>query len=343
MRTAILGAGSLGTVIGALLSKNGCQVDLIDSFKENVDALNKHGAKVTGFMDLIVPIKAYTPDQLSGHYDLVILLTKQTTNKTALAAILPFLHDRSTVCTLQNGIPEEAVAGIVGRPRTVGGTVGFGATWISPGVSELTSTAATVENFAFEIGEMDGQQTDRILQVQKILSLVGKTVILPDLMGVRWSKLLMNATFSGMSAALGCTFGNVLDDHKAMQCLAHVADETVKACHASGYRMVEMNGLNMGRLELANHADIPNKMPLYHQVWDKHRKLKASMLQDLEKGRPCEIDYINGVVAQAGKRLGIKTPFNDKIIELVKEAEARKGVNDFSYLSRFDTLLAAFD
>ncbi len=342
MRTAILGAGSLGIVIGALLNKKGCQVDLIDSFKDNIDALNTRGAKVVGFMDLVVPVKAYTPDQLSGQYDLIILLTKQTTNKAALAEILPFLHEKSTVCTLQNGIPEQSVAEIIGKSRTIGGTVGFGATWLSPGVSELTSTAATVENFAFEIGEMDGKETDRILAVQKILNLVGKTIVLPDLMDVRWSKVLMNATFSGMSAALGCTFGDVLDDDKAMQCLAHVADETVKACRASGHRMVEMNGLHMERLELANHADIANKLPLYHQVWDRHRKTKASMLQDLEKGRPCEIDYINGIVARTGQNFGVKTPFNDKIIELVKEAEARKGVNDFSYLSRFDALLAAF-
>lgn len=342
MRTAILGAGSLGIVIGALLAKKGCQVDLIDSYKENIDALNQNGATVTGFMDFTVPVKAYTPDQLTGSYDLVILLTKQTNNTVALAQILPFLHGESTVCTLQNGIPEAAVSQIVGPARTIGGTVGFGATWLKPGVSELTSTVATVENFAFEIGEMNGPQTERTVRVQKILNLVGCTKILPDLMSVRWSKLLMNATFSGMSAALACTFGDVLDDDKAMLCLAHVADETIKACHGAGYRMVEMNGLDMERLELASHADIPNKLPLYHEVWDRHRNTKASMLQDLEKGRPCEIDYINGVVAQTGRKFGLKTPFNDKIIELVKEAEARKGVNDFSYLSRFDELLAAF-
>jgi 2-dehydropantoate 2-reductase len=63
------------------------------------------------------------------------------------------------------------------------------------------------------------------------------------------------------------------------------------------------------------------------------------MLQDLEKQRPCEIDFINGVVSQVGKSLGISTPFNDKVIELVKSAERRKGVNNFSYLSQFDELI----
>jgi len=64
------------------------------------------------------------------------------------------------------------------------------------------------------------------------------------------------------------------------------------------------------------------------------------MLQDLEKGNPTEIDHINGVVCRHGRECGVATPFNDKVVELVKEAEARKGVNDFRYLARFDDLIA---
>lgn len=339
MRTAIYGIGSLGTVIGAILTQKGYSVDLIDSYQENIDALKENGATITGFMDFNVPVKAYTPDQLEGTYDLVFLLTKQTTNALELPKLLPFLHEESVVCTLQNGIPEQSVSKIVGAKRTVGGVVGFGATWQKPGVSELTSTKDVVENFAFEIGELDGQITNRIIEIQQILNHVGVTKVLPNLMGIRWSKLLMNATFSGMSAALGCTFGEVLDDDKAMFCLAYIADETIKVCHASGYQMVVMNGLNMSDLELASSTDINNKLPMYHKVWDAHRRLKASMLQDLEKGRPCEIDFINGVVSQTGNSLGINTPFNDKVIELVKSAEQRKGINNFSYLKQFDELI----
>ncbi|WP_434279208.1 ketopantoate reductase family protein [Acinetobacter sp. CE-15] len=338
-RVAIYGIGSLGTIIGALLTKNGCQVDLIDSYKENIWALQKNGATVTGFMNFNVAVNAYTPDQLSGFYDLVILLTKQTTNIIELPKLLPFLHEESVLCTLQNGIPEQSIAKIVGLHRIVGGVVGFGATWKSLGVSELTSTAEVVQNFAFEIGEISGENTQRIQEIQQLLSFVGATKILPNLMGIRWSKLLMNATFSGMSAALGCTFGDILDHKKAMFCLAHIADETIKVCHASGFEMVKMNGLNMGDLELNFPNDVVNKLPLYHQVWNSHRKLKASMLQDLEKGRPCEIEFINGVISATGKVLNIKTPFNNKVVELIKKAEQNKCVNDFSYISHFNELI----
>ena len=339
MRTAILGAGALGRIIGALMTKNGKQVDLIDSYQENVDALNTHGASVTGNLELNWPVTALAPQDMKGEYDLVLLLTKQTANETALPRLLPYLHPDSIVCTLQNGIPEDGVAAIIGRERTIGGAVGFGATWLRPGVSELTSTLEAVEKFAFEIGELDGVVRPRLETVKEILSAAGGTTILTNLMGIRWTKLLMNATFSGMSAALGCSFRNLLTDEKAMTCIAHIADETIKVCHGKGYRMVEMQGADMEFLELGSKADIAGKMDFYRKVWGRHNN-KASMLQDLEKGNNTEIDHINGVVCRSGRECGIATPFNDKVVEIIKQAEARRTVTDFGNLARFDEIIA---
>ncbi|MCL6610146.1 MAG: 2-dehydropantoate 2-reductase [Peptococcaceae bacterium] len=337
MRTAIMGAGSLGIIIGALIAGKGKEVDLIDADRDNVNALNENGATVTGFMEFNVPVRAITPDEMTGKYDLVILLTKQTNNEAALKQLLPRLHEKSTVCTLQNGIPEESVASYVGRERTVGGAVGFGATWIKPGVSMLTSPAETVRKFAFDIGEMDGSITPRLQQVKEVLELAGGCHMLTNLMGIRWTKLLMNATFSGMSAALGCTFGDVLNDEEAMFCVARIADESIKAARAAGHRLVEMQGVDFEFLELKDDADIPGKMDFYRKVWGPHGKLKASMLQDLEKGRKTEIDYINGVVSRKGRESGLPTPYNDKVVELVKEAESRGVVPDFrTNIKRFN-------
>lgn len=340
MRAAVLGAGSLGTIIGALIAHTGKQIDLIDTNKEHVDALNQTGATITGSLELNVPVTALTPDQMTGQYDLVFLLTKQTSNQQTLTRLLAHLHENSVVCTLQNGIPEHAVAGIVGTQRTVGGAVGFGATWIKPGVSSLTSSYDALKNFAFEIGEIDGVVRPRLTQVQSYLECVGNTDIRTDLMGIRFSKLLMNATFSGMSAALGCTFGDVLNDARAMTCLAFVADECIKVAHAHDVRLVLMQGEDFETFELDSAADIPSKMPLYNKIWGAHAALKASMLQDLEKGRDTEIRHINGLVCEKGRERGVATPFNDKIVELVLEAQNRRGVNRFADLHRFDPLLA---
>lgn len=340
MRTALLGAGSLGIVIGALIAKAGHQIDLVDSYGENIDALKAGGATVTGFLEMSVPVTALLPEQMEGTYDFVILLTKQTANVTALTALLPHLHKDSVVCTLQNGIPEEAVAAIVGKDRTIGGAVMFGATWLRPGVSQLTSPYANVKALAFEIGEMDGVIRPRLAQIKEILQAVGETLVVDNLMGVRWNKVLQNSCFSGMSAALNCTFGDVLANPKAMACLAHIADEVIKVCHAQSYRMAEAFGEDFESLELKSNSDVPEKMALYHRVWDAHVGLKASMLQDLEKGRSTEIGFINGIVSDKGREVGVPTPFNDKVVELVKEAETMGRLNEFGCLERFNDIIS---
>lgn len=338
MRTAILGAGALGIIMGALITKGGYPVDLVDSYKENVDALNANGATVTGFLELNVPVTALTPDQVEGCYDLVLLLTKQTNNDAALTKFLPHLHKDSIVCTLQNGIPENSVASYVGQDRTIGGAVMFGATWEKPGVSRLASPYENTRKCAFTIGEMDGALRPRMQQVKEILETIGETEIITNLVEVRWTKLLMNATFSGMAAALNCSFGDVLTSPKAMECVAHVADETVKVCHTQGYRMVEVLGESFDNFELTTDADIPRKIQVFRRLWDGQGAQKGSMLQDLEKGRKTEVDCINGVVCQKGREAGLATPYNDRVMELIKAEEKSGRLHDFSYLSRFDNI-----
>lgn len=341
MRAAIIGAGSLGTIIGALMTQGGRQVDLIDANAAHVQAMNRAGARIIGEMDLLVPVRALTPDEMVGRYDLVFLLNKQTANDAVLTRLLPFLNDDSIVCTLQNGIPEPRVASYVSAQRTIGGAVGFGASWIGPGVSQLTTREETVRNFAFEIGEIDGEIRPRLAQVQAYLACVGTTRILPDLMGIRWSKVLMNATFSGMSAALGCTFGEVMDDPRALRCIVFLADETVRAAHAAGHRMASMQGEDFEQFLLTTSTTAEAQFPLIERIWNQHRQLRASMLQDLEKGRDTEIHFINGVVSETGRQFAVPTPFNDRVVELVVEAQSQRQVPTFSNIARFDDLLAS--
>jgi 2-dehydropantoate 2-reductase len=330
MQIAVLGAGSLGTIIGALIADHGYDVDLLDASPDHVRALNEKGAVITGHLERTIRVRATLVSEVENTYDLVILLTKQTATEAALGAVMDHLAEGATVCTLQNGVPEEYVASIVGRERTVGGAVGFGATWEGPGQARLTSDWAAVQNYAFDIGELDGSDTTRIREVQRILSSVGHCEVMPDIVGIKWTKLLMNATFSGMSAALGCTFGDVLDDHDAIAALARIADETIKTAHASGIHLVPMQGTDLARLELRAGETVEDKLPLYHQVWDIHRDLKASMLQDLEKRRRTEIGYINGVVSERGAQVGVPTPYNDMVVQLVREAEAAGVVPTFT-------------
>ena len=84
MRIALLGVGAIGTILGALLSKRGEDIVLVDTYKEQVDTLNRSGAKIVGFMDLTVPVNAIMPHEMSGKYDLIISTTKQTALKESL-------------------------------------------------------------------------------------------------------------------------------------------------------------------------------------------------------------------------------------------------------------------
>ena len=334
-RVAILGAGSLGTIMGAIVSSKGGDWTLIDANKAHVEELNKNGATITGYMDMKnVPVKAITPDEMSGTYDLVFVLTKQTVNQKALSHLVNYLHADSVVCTLQNGIPEESVAAIVGRERTCGGAVGWGAGWLAPGVSQLYTKP---EAMIFEIGNLDNVVNDKLKKVEANLELVSKVVINTNLTGFRWSKLLMNAALSGMSAALGCTFGDVIDDDKAVACAAHVADELIKVSRKMGITLeVIVPGRDFYDLEFNDKAGRDRAIAFLRDMYTVHRPQKASMMQDMEKGIPCEIGYINGVVCDSGDSVGLDTPFNDVIVDIIKSFERKElAFPTMAYLDKF--------
>lgn len=326
MRTAIIGIGSIGTIVGALVFKNKPQsmdVVLVDANKAHVAALREHGATVTGKMDLKnIPVEVILPSELEGLYDNVILLTKQTYNKSVFEQLLPHLHKDSVVCTLQNGIPEESVANYAGADRTVGGTIGWGATWKGPGVSELTSDP---ERMIFEIGECDGSLTPRLESIAQVLRQGCVCHIIRNLTGIRWSKLLMNSTMSGLSAALGCTYGDILDDENAICCAAHLTNELIAVADARDIHLeVLVEGFNFYDLRFSNLGERDDAVAWLRKFYIPDRPLKASMMQDMEKGIPCEIRQINGVVSAWGKKVGVATPMNDAIVRIVTEFEVGK-------------------
>lgn len=326
MKIAILGAVSLGTIIGAFIAQGGKEVELVDVNQAHVDELNKSGAKIIGSTNITVPVKAITPKEMTGIYDLVLLLTKQLYNDAILTELLPFLDENSVVCSLQNGIPEEKIATLIGKERVVAGSVEFGGTWVKPGVSKLTTAYETFKGHAFEIGELDGSITDRIQHIKSILDLVGNTLISTNLNGTKWSKLLVNVALSGMSAALGCTFGEVIENKYGVISAVHLADETIKVGQAKGIKFASMHGFDIASIEIKNEIDIQNRVETFRTIFKPQSLLKASMLQDLEKKINTEIDCINGVIPYHAKGIGILTPFNDLVVKLVKNAEENRTI-----------------
>ena len=126
-----------------------------------------------------------------------------------------------------------------------------------------------------------------------------------NLMGTRWSKVIQNATLSGMSAALGCTYAEILDNEKAVSCAAWVGNEIVKIVRARGITLEDLvPGWSYYSLAFDDQEGLQRANQWLRDYFRPHRPLKASMLQDMEKGIPCEIDYIVGICSQWGRKLG---------------------------------------
>lgn len=321
MRIAILGCGAMGTVVGAYLTKNGLNVDMVDSYEAHVKALNQAGAHITGTVDFNVKVHALLPEEMVGIYDVVFLMTKQTVNDIVLPKLLNHLDANSTVCTMQNGVPEPYVASIIGENRTVGGTILWGATFIEPGVSEVTQDLSRNEHL-FEIGEMDGTVGTRITKVAEILNHMGDTLITEHLMDSRWGKLILNACMSAMSAVTGGTFGDVLNHEKARHCLSYLGNEVKRCCVADGHVLPTLlHEQSPETLDISDQKMFEANQEMFLTMYSDMRAAKASMLQDLEKGKFTEVNRINGFVSSMGDKYGIETPFNDTVVAIITKIE----------------------
>ena len=137
MKLAIYGAGSLGTVLGAYITKSGKNIDLINHNQEHVKGLRLKGAQIVGTVKMTVPVNALMPDEMISRYDIIFLLTKQLENKKVVSGLKQFLQNDGVICTLQNGLPEISVAEVIGEKRTFGCSVAWGATFKGAGVCEL--------------------------------------------------------------------------------------------------------------------------------------------------------------------------------------------------------------
>ena len=322
MRIAIYGAGSLGTVLGAYLSKNGVPADLFNHNRAHVEALRKNGAHITGTVDFTVPVSAYLPEEMEGTYDIIFLMTKQLNNQEIVSFLKNHLADGGLVVTLQNGIPEDSVAEIVGPEHTVGVVVEWGATLSAPGESTLTSDP---DSLSFHMGGMPGIREEQLLRVKSVLEKMCPVEIEPNLPGARWSKLLINATFSGLGTVIGGTFGDVTGDPAAREIAVRCMKEVIDVGRAAGVRFASVQGKDIVRLfywkNPVKKAAAKTILPV---AMKKHAAIEPSMLQDLKKGKPCEIGAINGMVCAWGKKTGVPTPVNDRIVEIIRDIQDGK-------------------
>lgn len=333
MRTAIYGAGSLGTILGAYITKNGGEIELINRNARHVEALQTKGAHITGTVDFIQKVNAYTIDRMEGVYDIIFLMTKQQENRSVVTLLKDFLAPDGVIVTLQNGLPELLISEIVGENRVLGCTVAWGATMTAPGVCELTSSP---DALSFSLGSFSKTPNRHFGEVKHLLELMGKVEVDDNFIGTRWSKLLINAAFSGMSAVCGDTFGAVAKNRKSRRVIQAIIKECIDVCAKAGIRIEPVQGKDIVRLlDYKNAVKKAVSFAIIPLAIRKHALLKASMLQDLEHGKKTEVDAINGSVCAYGRKIGVPTPANDKVVEIIHSIEDGGLVPSFDNLRLF--------
>ena len=334
---AIYGAGSLGTVLGAYITKNGGEVELINRNRAHVEALRTNGATVTGTVEMNVPVKALTPDEMEGPYDVILLMTKQLYNKQVVTDLKPYLSEDGVIVTLQNGLPEPLIAEIVGSEHTMGCVVEWGAALTSPGVCTLTSEP---DSLSFHMGKMDGISDAQFKKVKDLLELMCPVHEEPNLIGARWSKLLINATFSGLGTVVGGTFGDVSENKDAKKIAVRCMKECIDVGHAAGAVFAPVQGKDITKLfYYKNKLKYAFALLLLPIAMKKHRAIVPSMLQDIRNGKACEIDAINGVVCDFGAKYGADTPINNRIVSVIKRIEKGELKAEKANIRLFDDLL----
>ena len=337
MRYAIYGAGSLGTVLGAYITKSGTPIDLINRNKAHTAALKQNGAHIKGTVDFTVKVNAYYPDEMTGKYDVIFLMTKQLLNTEVVTFLKDYLSDDGVIVTLQNGIPEPGIAEIIGSNRTIGCVVEWGATMDEPGTSILTSDP---DSLSFHMGKMEGVSEKMFDLTKELLEKMCPVYIEENLLGARWSKLLINATFSGIGTTIGGLFGDVSEGKLAKKLAVRCMKECIDVGHAAGATFAPVQGKDITKLFYYTNSIKRTFATLILPIaMKKHRLIEPSMLQDLKKDKPCEVDAINGVVCYWGKKCGVKTPINDRIVEVIKKEQNKELPLAASNIKEFADLL----
>lgn len=327
-RIAIYGAGAMGTVLGAFLTYGGLQVDLISRNEGHIQGLKTAGAKIKCAVDgttLCVPVNALLVSEMQGKYDVIFLMTKQRENPKTLEFLKDYLAEDGVVCTTQNGLPEESVAEALGYEKTYGAAVTFGAKFFGGGEVMLTSkpTAMSIRVGGYQNDNSRAQMLAEILSAGKKLSgneeFAGVT---DNLAGARWSKLSVNAAFSGLSVVTGLTFGEIARRRKTRKIALGILREGVNTAKALGVTIEKMQGYELEQLfGKGNFFQNLKANILLPIAMKNHAKLRSGMLADIEKARKCEIDFINGVVAKMAKRAGLQAPLCEKVVELTHGIE----------------------
>ena len=293
MNVIVLGAGAIGSVYAAKLAANH-DVTVV-ARAAHVDAINRSGLRMIGREMLTARVRAATTVDDVPPNTLVLLTTKVNDNRAAATSIAHLVRDDTVILCVQNGLHGERIVkdAIGGRSVVLRAITQFGAIFREPGVVDLKVSGYTL----IEAG--DGSRA-----IAALLTASGLDGRVSDDINVDvWRKLIFNCVINPITSIIGTEVGGIAD--VGLDALNQIViDECLRVARADG---------------VAFDIDF---LQALKEVFGPSRNI-ASMRQDLLKGKPTEIDHMNGAVVELGRRFGISCPVNAALVTIIKAMESR--------------------
>ena len=334
----VVGGGAIGGITAALLTRQGLNVIVLDADKEHIKRMNS-GLEISGFREMTVPVKAMLPGdfvgaQNAGWADIVLLAVKGLHTENALKSVLPVISKTAPVVSLQNGINEETISKIVGVERTIACSITWGSTNKGPGQLMQTTDGG------FIIGQWPTGKSKLVEDTASLLSKAFNTEVSDNIIGDRWTKLLITVSLTGVGTTAGLTYGGVIENEAARKVALTVITETYDVGIKAGVKFADLMGVSPAVVLVRNKEDFEKASGLMEIGFANHKATKPSMWQDIEKGRRTEVDFVNGYVVRKGKEVGLKTPANELVTRVIKEIEAGKRKPSLENLKEFQSITA---
>jgi 2-dehydropantoate 2-reductase len=317
-RIVVMGAGGIGGIVAATLTEVGQAVTAVSTNPEIRAAVDSAGYRLVDEGEERA-VRGWIAPAPEGKYDLCVLATQPPNVEDAIRTALPHLAADAQVVVLQNGLCEQRVAAIAGDARVIGAIVAWGASMTEPGRYERTASGG------FQIGRLDGSRDADLDRVGELLEAIGPVTITANLRGARWSKLALNCAVSALGTIAGERLGPLVRVRRYRRLALEAMTECVAVARADGVKLEKVAGtLDLEWIALSEadrvsrgSASLTAKHALLLAVGLRYRRMRSSMLAAIERGRPPAIDFLNGEVVATGKRVGVATPVNERIVDTV--------------------------
>ena len=320
-RVLVVGLGGIGGIVASHLYEQGADVIGVTTNPIIADAINAAGYSVTEDGDTrSIEGEALTAPPSDGRkFDFILLATQPPQVESAARDAMGALADDGAMVCFQNGLCEARVAEIVGAERVIGAIIAWGASMLGPGKYERTSGGG------FTIGRDGAAADDRCMQLGLLLESIGPTEMTDNLRGARWSKLAINCAISTCGTIGGERLGALLKHRFVRRLALEIMSETVAVARHEDVRLKKVAGtLDLDWLALtetertvAGSPGLFTKHAMLMAVGARYRRLRSSMLNAIERGRPPAVDFLNGEVVTRGAKYGIDTPINQRAQQTV--------------------------